>query len=386
MSTLKGILPDRAVTIIQNALNQLSSLQGAFASFSARPLIDRPTGDTLYGPAAQRKALQVSGTNPLNITGLIGTLAQPQLANANNQTSAPTNAQPGTIVTINNVISQVTGIGTAGPLSALAVFLFDTYANWTLTNYNPANYPPGTIFIITDWNVAYRIQVVSGSNAWVYWTGFRSSTQSGISAITGFNGGALGTDDSGLLLDVTDYAHMLQWSGSAWGWGPGEGGSGYLQDFAVAPTGSGWHACDGSSGVEYLKSDGTTGTLTLPNTASTAAYRKNGATYASSITSAAAPAISGHTEQAEANISGSTAAGAANIGNDTDAGITFLATGVGSTAAINPHIHVDSGHTHGSGSIADSGHQHNLTSADAPISLSGGDPVAHYTAITYFRQ
>lgn len=368
MSTLKGLLPDRAVTILQSAISQLSSLQAAFNAFVGKPWIDRPTGDTLYGSAAQQKALQVNGKNPLNVTGLLGVLSQPQPANANNQPSAPTNQAVSTIVTINNVISQVTGFGIAQPLSAIALVLFDAYANWTVTNYNPASYAPGTIFVITDRNVAYRVQVVSGSNAWVYWTGFDSVTQSQISGLKGFNGGALGANDTDLLIRVTDYEHVLQWSGSAWNWGPGDSGSGYFSDFAVAPTGNGWHLCDGSSGVGYLQHDGTLGTLTLPNTDSTPAYRKGTNGYSNSIAAAGTPTVTPtgtvSTPTILSNFTG-------NALSD-----TTVQSGTGASVAA-PQTPT--------GNVSSSSTTPTFTGATDNVTLNG-DPVANYSAITYFRQ
>lgn len=94
--------------------------------------------------------------------------------------------------------------------------LSDLYANWTLANYDPANYPVGTQFFITDWNVLYSVQVVSAANTWVYETG----AYFGVFAVRpgiGFNGAALGTNDTGLLFSETDTFYAVdRWSGSAW--------------------------------------------------------------------------------------------------------------------------------------------------------------------------
>ena len=60
---------------------------------------------------------------------------------------------------------------------------------------------------------------------------------------------------------------------------------------ATAPTANGWHVCDGSF-VNYLKSDGTLGGATLPNTASSAAYMKFGSAY-TTIQVADAPVFTG---------------------------------------------------------------------------------------------
>jgi len=53
--------------------------------------------------------------------------------------------------------------------------------------------------------------------------------------------------DAGNICHVATYNHLIQWTGEAWGWAPGDLGSGYYQTFAAAPTGDGWAVCDGST-------------------------------------------------------------------------------------------------------------------------------------------
>ena len=62
-----------------------------------------------------------------------------------------------------------------------------------------------------------------------------TSTQGGLTSLTA----KLTAQASGVLVYISDYNHVLQWSGSAWDWGPGDLGSGYLQAFDVDPTGVG---------------------------------------------------------------------------------------------------------------------------------------------------
>jgi hypothetical protein len=75
--------------------------------------------------------------------------------------------------------------------------------------------------------------------------------------------------NTGMWVYVSDYAHFLIWTGTGWTWAPGELGSGYVLAFATAgPSPAvGWHVADGTVGVSFLKSDGTLGTQTVPNTA-----------------------------------------------------------------------------------------------------------------------
>lgn len=308
-----------------------------------------------------------------------------------------------------NASAQTSGGGGGSPI--LPGIIYDTYANWTSSNYPPNAYAIDTQFVITDWNfVTYIVRSVAGSNTWVYESGAYSVTQSAIPT-HGYNAASLNANDAGLLVNVTDYAHVLKWGGSSWGWGPGESGSGYFADFAVAPTGSGWHACDGSSGVKYLKADGTTGTVTVPSTASTPAYRKSASTYSATISAAAtptvtinaitpsgtnsAPTLAMNSYTPAGTISGPTFTGAAA----TLATTNFLTTG-GTTPAIVSISGSNSTYTPSglvsapvfagtpatlTGTVTAPTFTGNSVTPTGTISLSGGDPVANYQAITYFR-
>lgn len=61
---------------------------------------------------------------------------------------------------------------------------------------------------------------------------------------------------------VSDYGHMVRWTGSVWEFAPGDPGNGYVVPFAVAPQGVGWGLCDGSA-YAYLVVGGAT--LTTAN-------------------------------------------------------------------------------------------------------------------------
>lgn len=79
----------------------------------------------------------------------------------------------------------------------------------------------------------------------------------------------LDKSNTGLYVYVSDYGHMLIWSGTGWGWAPGELGSGYVVAFATAgPSPAvGWVPANGAANVHYLLSTGILGTQTVPNTA-----------------------------------------------------------------------------------------------------------------------
>ncbi len=101
--------------------------------------------------------------------------------------------------------------------------------------------------------------------------------------------------DAGLLVEVTDYRHVLRWSGSVWTWGPGEDGRHDIVGLPVDPDDTtGWQLCDGTT-VAYLKGDGTTANFATPDltsAANKAAYLKLG-TPVSGPNAATAPGFSG---------------------------------------------------------------------------------------------
>jgi hypothetical protein len=72
-ANLKGILPDRAVQAIDAIHNTLDSLQSRFNTLSQKPLLTKPEAEQAFGAATMAKELSVSGSNPLNVTNLLGT-------------------------------------------------------------------------------------------------------------------------------------------------------------------------------------------------------------------------------------------------------------------------------------------------------------------------
>ena len=90
-------------------------------------------------------------------------------------------------------------------------FLADTLANWTLANYNPANYAAGQQFLVTTWQVIYAVE----AGLWTYTSGTYIAPAAS-RPLTAFNGAALGALDIGLQFLASD-THVLQyWNGSAW--------------------------------------------------------------------------------------------------------------------------------------------------------------------------
>ena len=102
--------------------------------------------------------------------------------------------------------------------------------------------------------------------------------------------------DYGLLVWMFEYGHLLRWNGAKWEWGPGEIGSGSIQDFAVAPTGPGWQLCDGTV-TDYLVVDPVPAAIpfTTPNETANPLYHRSGAAYTGTINAPVAPTLSGST-------------------------------------------------------------------------------------------
>lgn len=80
----------------------------------------------------------------------------------------------------------------------------------------------------------------------------------------------LGPEDAGYVGLVTDYWHLVRWTGTAWEFFPGDSGSGYIVLFGVTPQAAGWRICDGTAAL-YLVVGATltTASFTTPNTANT---------------------------------------------------------------------------------------------------------------------
>lgn len=136
--------------------------------------------------------------------------------------------------------------------------------------------------------------------------------------------------NAGQLVWVSDYNHVLEWTGTGWSWGPGELGSGYIQPFGMVPTNpAGWHVCDGST-VSYLKSNGTLGSAALPNLA-TAAYLK--------LATALAIGPNAASGESEA-VSAGTPTGTNSSGiTGTESADQTVGAGIGATVAAQNHTH-----------------------------------------------
>jgi hypothetical protein len=117
-----------------------------------------------------------------------------------------------------------------------------------------AAYHRYTIFEASDRNY---VAWASDGASWLYSYGIQSRTQAQLAALAA----TLGTADAGYLVWVTDYEHVLRWSGTVWTFGPGDAGGGYVAYFLAAPNGNGWVLVNGTA-TTILKADGTTTAVT----------------------------------------------------------------------------------------------------------------------------
>jgi hypothetical protein len=220
----------------------------------------------------------------------------------------------------------------------------------------PAERYLGNLFFQTDTLLVYLSNLVQTGGAvpvptWVYFGGEQSVLQAAIPA-------TLGVNDTGLSLFVSDFWHRLKWSGAAWGWAPGENGSGFIDAFLVDPSPlTGWALCDGSAGVTYLKANGTIGSLTLPNLTGTPSYLKLGGSAAAAINPAVRPTFTETNLRAANAVTGITAVTGAASGTNT------VASGTGATVASSTHTHAVS--------ITDPGHVHTISKTANPNGLDG---------------
>ena len=229
--------------------------------------------------------------------------------------------------------------GTAGGVSVIE----DTRVNRDIL-HPAAGVALGSLYIATDQgNVVYVCKTVAYANAWVYLSGVYPRMQAQLAALFA----ALTNNDIGMRVYVSDYVHTLWHTvGGTSDWAPeddhraGEGP--VFREVDPAPT-TGWKLYDGST-VTYLKADGTTGSVTLPDlvsVAANAAYPKGGSPN-SAVNVAVAPTLTGVTIAAAA-----TGVTATMAGTSTTQSMTVVGAGVTPTAGhVHPITVADPTHTH----------------------------------------
>jgi hypothetical protein len=247
---------------------------------------------------------------------------------------------------------------------------------------DPGASADGSLWLESDTGLVYRVQYIPGAVAdaeWQYFAGTWEREQGQLAALSL----ALRDVDAGLLVEVTDFRHILRWSGSAWGWGPGEDGRHEFVDMPIAPDDlTGWQLCDGTV-TSYLKGNGKTAAFTTPDL--TAGAVRIGGAYTGTVNPAAATVtLTGDTDDEDTHVhSIEHDHPAATSGvNSTGQNLLTPNTGAG-IAAGNGHSHsVDIPDL-----VADSGpgaaHHHGLSAVTAALS---GDVIANIAVLVYFRR
>lgn len=245
--------------------------------------------------------------------------------------------------------------------------LYGTHAD-RVASYPASSYSNGVLFFETDRKAMY---VVSGGT-WVWANGTMYAARA--SAPTD-----LGSDDNGFLLFVSDFAHLVRWTGTAWEFADGDV-PGRVEGFAVNP-GTGWVLCDGTASTYLTVGATLTATSITPPDLTAGAYPKFGAAYAGSVVAATAPtaSVSGSTANAGATISGSTGSTSVNnaTSNEGAAPVNADTNGDGSNAPVAPsgHSHPNDhgSHNHDKGTLAVDNHQHGAGTLAVTVG-TGGEP------------
>lgn len=263
---LTGVAHDNVGFAIRKILDNVYATQGKVDGLAK----SIPSKLTLSSAdkADIANSLQINGSSPLNVAGLLGQLAQAQkaLAPVSQASGAPSsgtnpNPQPGQLQIQNGQLfffDDSTNPGQWRAVSATGVFVQDTFANITL--YDATSYPLGAVFWATDATVGYTVQEVSTVNTWVYAWG------------TNFLGDitllpTLTTTDAGFKLYDVNWDHTWQWDGTAWHYQPdepSEPGDVKWRASTATPLKNGWQVCDGST-VTATQDDATTTSVTVPN-------------------------------------------------------------------------------------------------------------------------
>jgi hypothetical protein len=225
-----------------------------------------------------------------------------------------------------------------------AVVIEDTHAR-RLSNFVGSNIPPvGSLFWEIDRTVLYLVKLVAGVAAWVFAAGSYTNTRTNYPS-------DLGANDAGFLFQISDYAHLARFDGTAWRLTEGSGGYIVASAFALA---SGYQICDGTA-TDYI-TDNTTNlavsAFTTPDlkTANANTYLRSAAAYTGAVNAPTNPTFGG---------------ALSNTGADSGSG-TIVQSGTGTTVATHTHTHP--------------------FTPTGNVSLAGGDPVQFMNVIYYFRR
>lgn len=178
---------------------------------------------------------------------------------------------------------------------------------------------------------------------------------------------SLAASDAGYVGFVTDYRHLVYWTGTAWIFLDEPGGR---LESRVADPGAGYQLCDGSSiGVLTVGATLTTTSVTTPNLSGTAAYLKSASSYSATVHAASGSTASGSTGT---GTTGSSTTGTGTTGTGTTGtGTTGTGTtGTGSfTGQPSNTVTVQSG---SGATVAGQTHTHSIPGLSIPgLSIPG---------------
>lgn len=257
---------------------------------------------------------------------------------------------------------SVTELGVVDTAGTLITWAFGPFFNpyWAghLINIGGTVYPivavtsPTTMTIGTSAGTFSFIPYTVESGAWQYVAGQHYATLANIPSL------GMGSRDTGVLFEASDYKHMYRWTGTVWDYAPGDPGSAYIVGTqGSAPAGGLWGKCDGTT---YTRSTPTGGTASFATRDLTNGdfLKAGNAGHAAAV----APTLAGgaHTDDATSVFAG----GAVTVGvGDHNHEVTIpgdtatLPMGGSSFAFPGVYATTDNG-----------AHDHSITNADAPQS------------------
>lgn len=210
--TIAGLADPRVVSAIELLAQRSQHVAAEFADVLAKVGALENAKAPLSASEIKTR-LQVNGGYALDVTGLLGVLAQPQKAGVPlvNELPPATATNNGQLVNFNGVLYYLNATTDPGqwlPISAVGTTLLDTHAN-RLLNYPPANYAVGTTFWETDRKSLY---LATGAVTRV-WTFILGQPMTGS---TGARPADLGVNDPGFPYQNSSTGTLQSWSGTVW--------------------------------------------------------------------------------------------------------------------------------------------------------------------------
>jgi hypothetical protein len=306
---------------LAEAVDRMSGLvdshQRILVSSEGSMLLSRKTADALYSPAVMRQKLSSGGEAPLALDGLKGPTAHTQASNL-------------------PALAALPQLGDPAYKPGDAVVVGKTLYHRAATSWEPLTSPASTSPAVAAIAAVAAQQTILGG----------SGSGGGAGGGGGVVGPATTYDTSSSLAgkptapNANDryynsyFGRWWTYTGSAWVYDNSIEAGAQVCTSGGAPEGpaTAWQACDGSV-VNCALAGCTIGTKTASHFEAVAGNNpaiEGGAGSTGAAQSAAAATLA---------TNAAVGVGTLGTGSDSGAGITFLAAGVGSTAAESPHTH-----------------------------------------------